>query len=83
MPHATATFNGKVIAETDSYEFVEGNVYYRSPREVPTRDSGQICTERFLAYDDLWTEAKDAAWYYPHPATDRAKGLKDYVAFCG
>ena len=29
MPHATATFNGKVIARTDSFEFVEGNVYVR------------------------------------------------------
>jgi uncharacterized protein (DUF427 family) len=28
MPHATATFNGKVIAETDKWEFVEGNVYF-------------------------------------------------------
>lgn len=27
MPHATATFNGKVIAEADKWEFVEGNVY--------------------------------------------------------
>lgn len=28
MLHATATFNGKVIAETDKWEFVEGNVYF-------------------------------------------------------
>ena len=28
MPHATATFNGQVIAEADTYEFVEGNVYF-------------------------------------------------------
>ena len=27
MPHATATFNGKVIAETDAWEIVEGNIY--------------------------------------------------------
>ena len=27
MPHATATFNGKVIAEAENWEFVEGNVY--------------------------------------------------------
>lgn len=27
MPHATATFNGKVIADTDTWEKVEGNVY--------------------------------------------------------
>jgi len=28
MPHATATFNGKVIAEADSWESVEGNIYF-------------------------------------------------------
>ena len=27
MPHATATFYGKVIAETDTWADVEGNVY--------------------------------------------------------
>lgn len=25
--HATATVNGQVIAETDTYEVVEGNIY--------------------------------------------------------
>jgi uncharacterized protein (DUF427 family) len=25
--HATATVNGQVIAETDNYEVVEGNIY--------------------------------------------------------
>lgn len=30
MPHATATFNGKVIAEADKWESVEGNVYVRT-----------------------------------------------------
>lgn len=29
MAHATATFNGKTIAETDSYKLVEGNIYVR------------------------------------------------------
>jgi len=28
MPHATATFNGQIIAEADTYEQVEGNVYF-------------------------------------------------------
>jgi len=27
-------------------------------------------------------EAKDAAWYYPEPKTDKAAKLKDHVAFC-
>lgn len=29
MPHATATVNGIVVAETDSYEVVDGNIYVR------------------------------------------------------
>lgn len=29
MPHATASFNGKVIAETDTWENVDGNIYVR------------------------------------------------------
>ncbi len=31
MPHATATFNGKTIAESDTFEFVEDNVYVKVP----------------------------------------------------
>ncbi|RMZ70396.1 DUF427 domain [Pyrenophora seminiperda CCB06] len=27
MPHATATVNGVVVAETDSWEVVDGNIY--------------------------------------------------------
>lgn len=27
MPHATATINGITVAETDSYEVVDGNIY--------------------------------------------------------
>jgi hypothetical protein len=29
MPHAVAQVNGTVIAESDSWEVVEGNVYVR------------------------------------------------------
>lgn len=27
-------------------------------------------------------DAKDAAWYYPEPITDKAAPIKDHVAFC-
>lgn len=30
MPHAKAEVAGRVIAETDKYEVVEGNIYVRS-----------------------------------------------------
>lgn len=35
MPHATATVNGHKVAETDTYEVVEGNIYVR-PRAPDT-----------------------------------------------
>jgi len=31
MPHATATVNGILVAETDSYEVVDGNIYVTNP----------------------------------------------------
>ncbi|KAI4132127.1 MAG: hypothetical protein LQ338_000881 [Usnochroma carphineum] len=89
MPHATATFNGKIIAETDAYEFVEGNVYFPpssvdksvfTPSELHT-----FCPWKGTAsYSNVVVdgkEAKDAAWYYPEAITERAMGLKDHVAF--
>ena len=38
MPRARATFNGKVIAEADTSEFVEGNVYvcYTARLQIPS-----------------------------------------------
>jgi hypothetical protein len=35
MPHATATVNGVVVAETDSYEVVDGNIYVLQPCHTP------------------------------------------------
>lgn len=31
--------------------------------------------------NDVETELKNAAWYYPEPY-EKAKNIKDYVAFC-
>ena len=31
---------------------------------------------------EIGNKAEGAAWYYASPLTDRAAGLKDYVAFC-
>lgn len=30
----------------------------------------------------LGKEAKDSAWYYEQPITDKAAPIKDHVAFC-
>ncbi|KAL8647393.1 MAG: hypothetical protein Q9210_005587 [Variospora velana] len=91
MPHATATFNGKIIAETDTYEFVEGNVYF-PPSSVdqtvltPSEHHTYCPWKGQASYNNIVVdgkEAKDAAWYYPETITDKARGLKDYYAFCG
>lgn len=90
MPHATATFNGKTIADTDTYEFVEGNVYF-PPSSVdqtiftPSEHHTYCPWKGQASYNNIVVdgkEAKDAAWYYPETITDRAMPLKDSFAFC-
>ena len=83
-----ATWNNEVIAESDTYETVEGNVYfpkgaiksqYFKPSETHT-----ICPWKGLAsYYDVTVNGqtnKDAAWFYPSPKT-AAANIKDHVAF--
>ncbi|KAL8823515.1 MAG: hypothetical protein Q9191_005786 [Dirinaria sp. TL-2023a] len=93
MPHAIATFNGHVIAEADGYEFVEGNVYFppdtiKDKAALTKTESTTFCPWKGTAsyynitIDDEGKEAKDAAWYYPQPTTERAAKLKDHIAFC-
>jgi len=85
---ARATWNGEVIAESDVYEMVEGNVYfppqaikkeYFGPSETHT-----VCpwkgTASYYHLEVNGKTNKDAAWYYPEPK-DAAKQIKGYVAF--
>lgn len=89
MPHATATFNGKVIAEADKWEYVEGNIYF-----PPSSVDQSVFSKAPLTTNCPWKgtasyynitvdgkEAKDAAWYYPEPITDKAAPIKDHIAF--
>ena len=83
-----ATWNGAVIAESDQYEMVEGNVYF--PRDAVKReylrDSGThtLCPWKGTAsYYDVVVDGQanaDAAWYYPEPM-DAAANIRDHVAF--
>lgn len=87
---ARATWNGVILAETDTFELVEGNVYF--PPESLNQDYFQasertsICPWKGTAnYFDLVVNgetAKDAAWVYkdPKPAADKIRG---HVAFWG
>ncbi len=85
---AVAMLDDVVIARTDAYKKVEGNVYF--PPETVDRsvihNSSQttLCHWKGLAmYYDLaipGRQVKGAAWYYPSPS-DAAEGIRDYVAF--
>ena len=85
---ARATWNDQVIAESDTYEEVEGNVYFppESLNQALLRESdhSSICPWKGSAryYDVVvdGAENKDAAWYYPDPKA-AASQIKDHVAF--
>jgi uncharacterized protein (DUF427 family) len=85
---AKATWQGKVLAESDQVETVEGNVYF-PPNSVHREyfaDSAthSTCPWKGLAsYYNVVVDGqtnKDAAWYYPAPK-DAAKNITGYVAF--
>jgi uncharacterized protein (DUF427 family) len=86
MPRAL--WKGKVIAESDTYETVEGNVYFPpgSVREEHLKPSPThtVCGWKGTAsYYNVVVdgeENRDAAWYYPDPKPDAAN-IKDHVAF--
>ncbi len=83
-----ATWNGTVIAESPSYELVEGNVYFPPQsvkRELLRASQTQTtCPWKGVAgYYDVVVNGqvnKDAAWYYATPSPAAAK-IKDHVAF--
>jgi uncharacterized protein (DUF427 family) len=85
---ARATWNGTLIAESDQFEIVEGNVYF-PPESVKAEllrpsDTHTECYWKGTAsyYDVVVGEQvnRDAAWYYPQ-TLDAAKNVEGYVAF--
>ena len=85
---AKATWKGKVIAESDKSEIVEGNQYF-PPDSVKREylqpsETTSVCPWKGTAsYYDVVVDGetnKDAAWYYPEPK-DAAKRFKDHLAF--
>ena len=87
---AKATWKGTVLAESDKYEVVEGNVYFPpdSVKREFFKDSATktVCPWKGDAsYYDVVVEGdvnKDAAWYYPEPKP-AASNIKAHVAFGG
>lgn len=85
---AKATWRGAVIAESETFELVEGNVYF--PPEALRRehlrasDTHTTCGWKGEAsyYDVVVGDEvnRDAAWYYPTPKAAAAQ-VAGYVAF--
>lgn len=85
---AKATWNGKVLAESDTYEIVENNVYF--PPETVNKEffkeseTHTVCPWKGTAsYYHIEVDGetnKDAAWYYP-AAKDAAKNIEGHIAF--
>ena len=86
MPRAT--WNGALIAESDRFEIVEGNVYF-PPESVKSEflrpsDTHTTCWWKGEAsyYDVVVGDEvnRDAAWYYPE-TKEAAKRVEGRVAF--
>ncbi len=83
-----ASWNGRIVAESEQFELVEGNVYFprnsiKSEYFVPSTHTTQCPWKGTASYFHLnvgGKENKDAAWYYPVPSK-AAEKIKDYVAF--
>jgi uncharacterized protein (DUF427 family) len=85
---ARAIWNGKVIAESDRTETVDGTVFFPedSIRREYFRPSSTTSTDpqkgqaRFMNLLIDGQDNPDAAWYYPSPKPP-ARRLKGYVGF--
>jgi uncharacterized protein (DUF427 family) len=85
---AKAVWNGKVLAESEKTQLVEGTVYF--PHESIDREffrsSSTISTCPWKGQARYYTilvdgqENSDAAWYYPDPKP-AARAIKNHVAF--
>jgi uncharacterized protein (DUF427 family) len=88
MEMARATWNGAVIAESDTFEIVEGNVYFPAgavKREhLRESDTHTVCpwkgTASYYTVVVGGQENADAAWYYPDPKS-AASNIAGHVAF--
>jgi uncharacterized protein (DUF427 family) len=85
---ARAIWNNTVIAESDKFELVEGNVYFpaESVNSALLRDSDTQTTchwKGVASYCDIVVNEetnKDAAWYYAEPSA-AAQNIKGHIAF--
>jgi len=85
---AKATVNGVVLAESDKFEVVEGNIYFppeavnkeyfsETSRHTTCAWKGEASYYTIKVGD---TVLENAAWFYPQPK-NAAEQIRDYVAF--
>jgi len=85
---AKAIWNDAVLAESDNFETVEGNIYFPSDsinkEYFKKSQTHSVCFWKGRAsYYDIEVSGKtnkDAAWYYPVPES-KAGNIKGHVAF--
>lgn len=85
---ARAIWNGAVIAESDVFELVEGNVYFPpdTVNQEYLRASAHTSHCPWKGDASYYTlvvngeENQDAAWYYSEPF-EKAAHIKDHIAF--
>lgn len=89
--HAKATINGNTIAETDHFEYVEGNVYFPPESIIKSDEMGLTPSSHTThcpwkgqsTYYDVHMNGatiQNAAWGYESPLP-KAVNIKDHVAF--
>lgn len=85
---AKAAWNGVTIAESDTFEEVEGNVYF--PPESVKRDYFKESSTRstcpwkgeasYYTLEVNGRKNENAAWFYPEPKK-AAEKIRNHVAF--
>ncbi|NKB36575.1 MAG: DUF427 domain-containing protein [Gammaproteobacteria bacterium] len=83
-----ASWKGTVLAETEEYEVVEGNIYFpvdsiNSEFFKASATQSHCPWKGDASYYDIQVGAEvnpDAAWYYPE-TKDAAKNIQGYIAF--
>ena len=85
---AKAIWNNIVLAESETYETVEGNIYFPmdSLKREYFKESATTTgcpwkgVASYLTVDIEGEVNADAAWYYPDPKA-AAENIRDHVAF--
>ena len=85
---AQAIWNNVVLAESETYKTVEGNIYFpmASLKREYFKESATTTgcpwkgVASYLTVDIEGEVNADAAWYYPDPKA-AAENIRDHVAF--